>query len=57
MSLLVIRNSWVGRKIEELEKEMKTALPYSKQYLEGRVDMLKEIDRRGLLKDNNGERK
>ena len=50
MGLIILSNRWQDRLIEKYEKEKKDCLPLSQQYLEGRVDMLKELDRH-LLKD------
>ena len=38
----------VEKRINEIENEMKTALPYSKQYLEGQLSILKELNQKGI---------
>jgi len=38
----------VEKRITEIKKDMKEALPLAKQYLEGRLDILKELQQKGI---------
>jgi len=48
--LIIIKNSLTSRLINEYEGENNNTLPLTKSYLDGRIDMIKELEANGVLR-------